>query len=425
MPKYLAPIDLQKNELRNARIQNLASAPSSPVAGQVYYDSGSGILYYWDGSAWIPTAKGPAGGELAGNYPNPTVADGVIDNANISATAAIALSKLATDPLARSNHTGTQPASTISDFDAQVRTNRLDQMAAPTSAVSLNSQRITAVADPVNPQDAATKAYVDATSQGLDVKGSVRAATHADIALTGIQTIDGVVLVAGDRVLVKNQTAGEENGIYVVASGAWSRATDADSNTDVTPGLYTFVEEGTQNADSGWILTTDAPIVLDTTELVFTQFSGTGQITAGTGLTKAGNTINANGTTDRISVTADAIDIAATYAGQTSINTLGTVTTGTWEATTLDIAHGGTGQTTAVAARNALGAVGKYAALNGGTTTDGITHGLNTTDVVVSVKDVSTGQLMEADVYVTDANTVTVQYATAPAASSLRITVIG
>lgn len=95
------------------------------------------------------------------------IANETITNDDISGSAAIALSKLATDPLARANHTGTQSASTISDFDTQVRTSRLDQMAAPTSAVSLNAQRLTNVADPTNAQDAATKAYVDATKQGL------------------------------------------------------------------------------------------------------------------------------------------------------------------------------------------------------------------------------------------------------------------
>jgi hypothetical protein len=428
VPKYLSAIDLVKNEIRNARVQNLASAPGSPVLGQIYYDTVANNLYFWDGTIWQATAggaTGAAGGDLTGTYPNPTIAAGVITDAKISASAAIQLSKLAVNPLARANHTGTQLAATISDFDAQVRTTRLDQMAAPTAAVSLNSQRITNLADPTSAQDAATKAYVDATSQGLDVKASVRATTTANITLSGTQTIDGVALVAGDRVLVKNQTTASTNGIYVVASGGWSRSADAATSAMVSPGLFTFVEEGTAAADSGFILTTDGPITLGTTGLSFTQFTGAGQITAGAGLVKNGNIIDAVGTTDRITVLTDNIDIASTYVGQTSITTLGTIAAGTWQGTPVAVAYGGTGATTAVGARTNLGAVGKYSVVNGGTTTDTVTHGLNTSDVTVSVRDTSTGQIVTPDMYITDANTVTIMYATAPSASTLRITVIG
>lgn len=125
----------------------------------------------------------------------------------------------------------------------------------------------------------ATEEYVNSVQQGLDVKQSVRASTTANITLSGLQTIDGVSLSAGDRVLVKNQSNAINNGIYVVAVGSWSRATDANVTANVTAGLFTFVSEGTQNADSGWILTSDDAITLGTSELSFTQFSGAGMIT--------------------------------------------------------------------------------------------------------------------------------------------------
>jgi phage-related tail fiber protein len=202
----------------------------------------------------------------------------------------------------------TLTANKISDFDTQVRTNRLDQMAAPTTSVSLNNQRITGLADPTSAQDAATKAYVDATVQGLDVKDSVRVATTGNITLSGIQTIDGITLVAGDRVLVKNQSTASQNGIYVVASGAWTRAGDFDTSQKVTPGAFAFVEEGTVNADSGWVLTTDGAVTLGTTALTFVQFSGAGQIDAGNGLVKSGNTLSVGAGTG-IATTATTVDL--------------------------------------------------------------------------------------------------------------------
>ena len=205
----------------------------------------------------------------------------------------------------------TLTAAKISNFDTQVRTNRLDQMTAPSASVSLNSQKITNLATPTADADAATKAYVDATKQGLDVKDSVRVATTANITLSATQTIDGVAVIAGNRVLVKNQSTASQNGIYVVAAGAWSRSTDANTSAKVTAGMFTFAAEGTVNADSGWVLTTNDVITLNTTPLTFTQFSGAGQIVAGNGLSKTGNTLNV-GTANaaRIVVNADNIDLA-------------------------------------------------------------------------------------------------------------------
>lgn len=198
-------------------------------------------------------------------------------------------------PTAANGDNSTQAAST-----AYVRGTRVDQLAAPTAAVPMNGQKLTGLADPTAAQDAATKAYVDAIKQGLDPKESVRAATTGNITLSGAQTIDGVSVVAGDRVLVKNQTTGSQNGIYVAAAGAWARAADADTSAKVTAGMYCFVEEGTTNADTGWVLTTNGAITLGTTALSFAQFSGAGQIEAGTGLAKTGNTISLNATTTNV-----------------------------------------------------------------------------------------------------------------------------
>jgi hypothetical protein len=229
----------------------------------------------------------------------------------------------------------TLTASKISDFATTAQGYRLDQFAVPTADVSFNSRKITSLADPTNAQDAATKAYVDAARAGLDVKQSVRATTTANIALSGTTTIDDVVLVVGDRVLVKNQSTASQNGIYVVAAGSWVRSTDADSNDKVTAGMFCFVEEGTLNGDSGWVLATNSPTTLGTTNLTFAQFSGTGQITAGAGLTKDGNILNVVAVdATRIVVNADNIDLATTGVSAStyrsvSVDTYGRVTAGT------------------------------------------------------------------------------------------------
>lgn len=157
------------------------------------------------------------------------------------------------------------------------------------------------VADPTEASHIANKGYVDSAVVGIDWKSSVRLATTTNgnlaTAFANGQTVDGIVLVTGDRILIKNQTTASENGIYVVAvSGAPTRATDADTSAKLTSNFAVFVEEGTVNADQGYVLTTDGAITVGTTDLTFTQFTGLGQIIAGTGLDKAGNTLNIDST---------------------------------------------------------------------------------------------------------------------------------
>ena len=177
----------------------------------------------------------------------------------------------------------------------------LSAVGAPTGDVAMATYKITGLGTPTNSTDAATKAYVDSAAQGIDWKASVRAATTANITLASDlengDTLDGVTLATGDRVLVKNQSTGSENGIYVVAaSGAPTRSTDCDTAAELTSNFAVFVEEGTTNADQGYVLTNDGAITVGTTALAFTQFTGLGQIIAGTGLDKTGNTLDIDST---------------------------------------------------------------------------------------------------------------------------------
>ena len=245
-----------------------------------------------------------------------------------------------------------------------------------TGTVDVSSARITSVATPTGSTDAATKAYVDAQLQGLDVKNSVRVATTANGTLASAfangQTVDGVSLSTGDRILLKNQSTGSENGIYTVnASGAPTRATDFDENSEVTGGAFFFVEEGTVNADNGFALTNDGSITVGTTALTFTQFSGAGQLTAGDGLTKSGNTFSVNVDDSSIEINSDTLRVKA--SGITNAMLAGSIDLTAKVTGALPIGNGGIGITSApkgsVLVANTANTI---SALDGGGSNDGI-----------------------------------------------------
>jgi hypothetical protein len=175
----------------------------------------------------------------------------------------------------------------------------LSDLSAPTGSFSFGSQLLTNLADPVNAQDATTKSYVDSVAQGLNIKASVVATTTGNITLSGLGTQAGgdwtASLTAGDRVLVKNQTASQNNGIYIADASTWTRSSDANTWNELIS-AFTFVQTGATEADTGWVCTVDAGGTLGTTPITWTQFSGAGTYEAGTGLTLTGNTFSITNT---------------------------------------------------------------------------------------------------------------------------------
>jgi hypothetical protein len=576
--QFLTGLNLNKNELLNARIQNLASAPDAPVSGQIYYNTGDNTLRYYTGEEWLTLAQGGSvedaiqdaidaattddidegsinqyyttaraktdaaalltGATLenititgdgdgltitaengvadsdtddltegetnkyftdqraldatASAYDVAGAASAVQDNLDdhteassevhglgegvnvVGDTAAQTLTNktlgsgtvLSADVDADQNKiidledpTDAQDAATknyvdgevgdhsdattgvhgvtgdvVGTSDEQTLTNKtLGSGTALSANLSADNNRITDLAAPVDPNDAATKAYVDAVSEGLHVHASVKAATTGNVNLgSGIAAVDGVTINNGDRVLVRAQTNAAQNGIYVSNGTTLSRAADYDSVAEIKTGDFVFVDQGTTYANSGFVQT-EIVATVGTDNIAWTQFSGAGTFLAGDGLTLDGNEFNVVGTADRITVAADAIDIASTYVGQTSITTVGTIATGTWEATDVAVAHGGTGASNAADARTNLGATTKYTAANpellssGGGVTWLVEHNLGTRAVVVQVYELDTFDEVEVDVERTNTDDVTLRWVSAStvAAAEYQVVIVG
>ncbi|MET0786843.1 MAG: hypothetical protein ABWY25_09070 [Paenisporosarcina sp.] len=330
----------------------------------------------------------------------------------------------------------------------------------PTDVEVTTAGQITVRLDPTANLEVATKQYVDNLVAGMSWKSPVRAATTGNITLSAPQTIDGVAVIAGDRVLVMNQTTSAQNGIYVVAAGAWTRSTDANTGPEMV-GASVFVSEGTANVDKSFVQTTNAPITIDTTSLTFVQFAGGGAVTAGAGMTQSGNILNVVAGDTTLTIAADDVRVNtgviatvsamntadALKADKTTAITAGAGLTGGGDlsaARTLDIvaANGsivvgandiqvafGGGGSTSLAARSDhthSGGLRYYTQLLAtSATVYTVTHNLNTQVVMVQVfRATPPMDTVEVDVERTDGNTVTLRFAVAPAANAYQVMAI-
>ena len=496
--KFLVSIDLNKNELQNAVVQNLGTAPATPIPGQIYYNTSENSLYFYDNNSWVnvlneseviyglyaaipaagvegrlffatdqnilyfdngtawvqvsafgnvsaqttygassgngsafsysrsdhthgtpglsnttPTTLSIGGSASAGSGTAPSRDDhahAMPSFGNVTAQTSFggASSNGSSTSIARTDH---QHGTPTHDNAAHALIN-LSALAVPTADVSFAGYKITSLATPTADTDAANKSYVDATAQGLAIKEAVHLATAAVLPNTpnwtstgggtytattyGQISIDGQLATSTQRILVKDQVQSQYNGIYEVTTQGdggtyWvlTRTADANTSAEVKSGMFTFVQTGDTLANTGWVLTTDNPITLNTTGLTFTQFSGAGTYTASNGV------------------------VLGAVGGANNFSA---------------VAHTGISVTSSGIAINTAVVVTKYAANVGdGTNTSyTITHSLNTKDVQVTVYDNSSPYAeVICDVQHTSTSAVTLLFSVAPTSNQYRVVVQG
>lgn len=496
--KFLVDIDLNKNELQNAVIQNLATAPSSPYAGQIYFNTTSDSLYFYNGSQWVDFvqatsilydtyANRPAAGPSnAGNLFFATdthllyLSDGstwsqISQFGTVTSQTAYGDSSSSgtSNNYARADHThgtpalgnstpqavtiagsgsagsatvpskedhthagpgfgavtaqtsfgaasGNGSATTVAHSDhthgtptlnnAAVSSINISALAAPTADVTWGGYKITNLADPASNQDAATKNYVDTVAQGLNIHDPVAAATTTTLTITtggtvtynngtagvgatltlsvAMPVLDGYTLATGDRVIVKNEATAANNGVYTInaAKTVLTRATDADTTAELNGGDFFFVQNGTVNDNTGWVVV-DKVTTVGTTPVVFSQFSGAGTYTAGNGLSLTGNVFAA---------------VAASGGG-------------------ISVSSGGISVDTAIVVRKYAASVG-----DGSSTSYTVTHNLGTRDITVTVYDNSSPYAeVVCDVQHTSTTAATILFSTAPTSNQYRVVIQG
>lgn len=445
--KFLVSVDLNKNELLNPRVQNLASAPSSPVSGQIYYDTTLGKFGVYNGATWDYMGTSSATGDVSSNtatavdseialfsgtggktikratttgilkgtsgvlsaategtdYYGPGGTDvAVTDGGTGRSTGGTAYGLIAAGTTATGAQQTISPgtsgqflksagAGALASFAAIAEsdvTNLVTDLAAKAPLASPTFTGTVTVPTPTNATDAATKGYVDNAVQGLSWKQAVRVATTTNGTLASAyengDTIDGVTLATGDRILIKDQSTGSENGIYTVnASGAPTRALDANTSAEVDS-MTVYVEQGTANADTVWTLTTNDP-TLDSTALVFAQING-GAVPQATTTTQG------------------KVELATQAEAEAKTDPDRAVTPASL----------------ATFARKYTGTIG-----NGSATSIAVTHGLGTQYVTAQVFDATSNLLVECDITLTSSTQTTFDFAVAPTTNQYRVVITG
>ena len=278
---------------------------------------------------------------------------------------------------------------------------------------------LTLHADPTSALHAATKQYVDITAQGFTFKNAVRVVATTNVTLSGLQTIDGITVVTGNRILVAGNSNAAENGIYVAASGAWTRSTDTDASGELADGALVPVAQGTTFADTQFICTATSadPWVPGSSTSTWTRFSGLQDLIAGNGLTKTGNQLDFVAGNATLTVAADSVVVASAPKWTTTrtISLTGPVT----GSALID----GTGDIT-ISTTSSAGTTKYTQTITGGSTTETITHNLGTKDVIVQLYEVSTGNSVGCDISRPTINTITLGFAVAPGAGAYRVVVV-
>ena len=470
--KFLTSIDLVKNELQNARIQNLATDPSSPVTGQVYYNTASNEMRVYNGTIWEAVGLNGVTADAAElnildgatltttelNYVD-GVTSGIQGQLDLKAplasptftgTVSLDSSIVFEGSTADGNETtltATDPTAdrtiTLPDASGTVilTTNKVTDLTAPTSSFSMNSQTITSLATPVNATDAANKQYVDDVAQGLNIHAASLAATTAALNATydngtsgvgatltnaGTQAAfvtDGVTPTVGARILVKHQSTAAHNGIYTVTntgsgSSNWvlTRATDFDSAVEIAGGDFTFVDTGTTLANTGWVNSTEVTSV-GTDAIEFVQFSGAGTYTASNGVTLTGT----NFTFTPLST--GGLQTASGGASIKLATNSGAATDG--DGFAIGAGNGITVGTNTISVDASVVARKYSTTLSTSATSYTVTHNLGTLDVHVQVYEVATGEEVIVDNARATTNTITLGFASAPTSNAYRVVVIG